>query len=90
MPRGRHRASFDQVSEFDQRRKESYRDCVGQNEVTVMWIYPHWMQEETMDLWGRSHPPRSTTARDDKRIVRMAMMDHAATFTNRSTTDLAC
>ncbi|GFU65483.1 transposable element Tc1 transposase [Trichonephila clavipes] len=55
MPRGRHRDSFDQVSEFDQRRIVAYRDCglsfreigqrVGRNQATVMRICHHWMQE---------------------------------------------
>ncbi|GFX00707.1 hypothetical protein TNCV_4576741 [Trichonephila clavipes] len=32
-----------------------------------------WKQEETTDRRGRSHPPCCTTARDDRRIVRMAI-----------------
>ncbi|GFU11984.1 transposable element Tcb1 transposase [Trichonephila clavipes] len=38
------------------------------------------MQEKTTDQRGRSHPPRCTTARDDKWIVRMVVMDRAATL----------
>ncbi|GFV51315.1 hypothetical protein TNCV_3615131 [Trichonephila clavipes] len=34
---------------------------------------------ETTDRRGQSHPPRYTTARDDKRIVRMTVMDRPAT-----------
>lgn len=89
MPRGRHRASFDQVSEFDRGRIVAYRDCglsfreigqrVGRNQATVMRICNRWMQEGTTDRRGRSHPPRCTTARDDRHIVRMAVMDRAAT-----------
>ncbi|GFT71219.1 hypothetical protein TNCV_3002141 [Trichonephila clavipes] len=37
------------------------------------------MQEETTDRWDRPHPPRCTTTRKDRRIVRMAEMDHTAT-----------
>ncbi|GFS84650.1 hypothetical protein TNCV_4607691 [Trichonephila clavipes] len=37
------------------------------------------MQEETMDRRDRSHPHRFTTASDDMRIVRTAVMDRAAT-----------
>ncbi|GFT75975.1 uncharacterized protein TNCV_1255011 [Trichonephila clavipes] len=37
------------------------------------------MQEETTDRRGRSHPSRRTTVRDDRRIVRMPVMDRAAT-----------
>ncbi|GFV77078.1 transposable element Tc1 transposase [Trichonephila clavipes] len=89
MPRERHRASFDQVSEFDRGRIIAYRDWglsfrkidprVGRNKATVMRICHSWIQEETTDQWGRSHPPRCTTAHDDRRIVRMAIMDRAAT-----------
>ncbi|GFS73026.1 hypothetical protein TNCV_391451 [Trichonephila clavipes] len=38
------------------------------------------MQEETMDRRGRSHSPRCTTACDDRQIVRMEVMDRAATL----------
>ncbi|GFV43581.1 hypothetical protein TNCV_1613551 [Trichonephila clavipes] len=48
MPRGRHRASFGQVFEFDRRKIVAYRDCglsfneigqsVGRNQATVMRI----------------------------------------------------
>ncbi|GFX21931.1 transposable element Tcb1 transposase [Trichonephila clavipes] len=44
-----------------------------------MAICHHWMQEETTDRRGRSHSHRCTTARDYRRIVRMAVMDRAAT-----------
>ncbi|GFX69306.1 transposable element Tcb1 transposase [Trichonephila clavipes] len=81
------RVYFDQVSKFDRGKKVIYKDCglsfreisqrVGRNQATVMRIYHRWMQEETTNRWGRSHPPRCTTARDDRRIVRMAVMNHA-------------
>ncbi|GFT89698.1 transposable element Tcb1 transposase [Trichonephila clavipes] len=37
------------------------------------------MQEGTTDLRGRSHPPQCTTSREDRLIVRMAVMDHSVT-----------
>ncbi|GFV82484.1 hypothetical protein TNCV_3982761 [Trichonephila clavipes] len=37
------------------------------------------MQEETTGREGRSRPPRCPTACDDRRNVRMAVMDRAAT-----------
>ncbi|GFU97882.1 HTH_Tnp_Tc3_2 domain-containing protein [Trichonephila clavipes] len=37
------------------------------------------MQEGTMDRRGRSHPPQSTTSREDRQIVRMAVMDRSVT-----------
>ncbi|GFT58438.1 hypothetical protein TNCV_2119331 [Trichonephila clavipes] len=68
MFRGRHRASFNQFSEFDQERIVAYSNCglsfieIGQlvrrNQAAVMWISHRWMQEKTKDLQGRSHSPR--------------------------------
>ncbi|GFX28977.1 transposable element Tcb1 transposase [Trichonephila clavipes] len=37
------------------------------------------MQEETTNWRGRLHPSRCSTASDDRRIVCMVVMDHAAT-----------
>ncbi|GFS83356.1 transposable element Tcb1 transposase [Trichonephila clavipes] len=42
----------------------------------------NWMQVETMDRRGLSYSPRCTTARVDRRIVGMAVMDHAAASQN--------
>ncbi|GFW32962.1 hypothetical protein TNCV_1775271 [Trichonephila clavipes] len=66
MPCRRHRASFDKVSEFDRR-------------TPALTGGQRWIQEETMDQRGRSHLPRFTTARDDRRILRLTGMDRAAT-----------
>ncbi|GFV57354.1 hypothetical protein TNCV_3285821 [Trichonephila clavipes] len=44
-----------------------------------MQICHRWMQEETRDRRGRTHSPRYTTARDDRWIVHMTVMDFAAT-----------
>ncbi|GFS54346.1 histone-lysine N-methyltransferase SETMAR [Trichonephila clavipes] len=38
------------------------------------------MQEETTDRQGQSYPPHSTPASDERRIVCLAMMDHAVTL----------
>ncbi|GFW89230.1 HTH_38 domain-containing protein [Trichonephila clavipes] len=77
------------VSEFDRGRIVAYRDFglsfreigshVGRNQTTVMWICDRWMQEGTMDLRGRSHPPQCTTSREDSQIVRMTVMDRSVT-----------
>ncbi|GFT34679.1 uncharacterized protein TNCV_1536151 [Trichonephila clavipes] len=42
---------------------------------------PHsdYVRQVEMDRWGQSDPPCYTTARDERRIVRMAVMDCAAT-----------
>ncbi|GFT51908.1 transposable element Tc1 transposase [Trichonephila clavipes] len=37
------------------------------------------MQEKTTNEWVLFHPPRFTTSRNNRRIVRMAVMDCAAT-----------
>ncbi|GFX63300.1 hypothetical protein TNCV_3896241 [Trichonephila clavipes] len=56
MPCGRHRASFDQVSEFDRGRIVADKDCGLSLRETVnvldetkklMWICHRWMQEKT-------------------------------------------
>ncbi|GFS94322.1 uncharacterized protein TNCV_2013821 [Trichonephila clavipes] len=88
LTRGRHRVSFDQVSELHRGRRVAYRHCglsfreIGQrvrrNQAIVMRICDFWKQEETIDQRGRSHKPRCTTARDDRWIVRMAEMNGAA------------
>ncbi|GFX13432.1 uncharacterized protein TNCV_2191861 [Trichonephila clavipes] len=88
MPYGRYRAFFDQVSEFTLGRIVVYSDCglsfreiiqrLGRNQATVLPVCHHWVQEETMNRGGQSHPPRCTTAIEDKRTVCMVVMDHAA------------
>ncbi|GFY12044.1 transposable element Tcb1 transposase [Trichonephila clavipes] len=89
MSRRKQRSAFDQVSEFDRGRIVAYRDCglffreigsrVGRNQTTVMRICDRWMQEGTTDRRGRSHPPQCTTSREDRQIVRMAVMDRSVT-----------
>ncbi|GFU76257.1 transposable element Tcb2 transposase [Trichonephila clavipes] len=37
------------------------------------------MQEGTTDRRGRSHPPQCGTSREDRQIVRMAVMDRSVT-----------
>ncbi|GFW35907.1 transposable element Tc1 transposase [Trichonephila clavipes] len=54
----------------------------------MCWTKPsnchRWAQEETTDRRGQSHPPPCFTARDDRRIVSMAVMDRAATSRTRA------
>ncbi|GFX97461.1 uncharacterized protein TNCV_2840211 [Trichonephila clavipes] len=79
--------AFKQVSEFDRGRIVVYRDCglsfreigsrVGRNQATVMRICDHWMQEGPTVRRGRSHSPQSTTSREDRQIVRMAVTDRS-------------
>ncbi|GFV85422.1 transposable element Tcb1 transposase [Trichonephila clavipes] len=42
-----------------------------------MRICDRWMQEGTTERRGRSHPPQCTTSREDRQIVRMAVMDRS-------------
>ncbi|GFW16324.1 transposable element Tcb1 transposase [Trichonephila clavipes] len=92
MSHRKQQSAFDQVSEFYQGRIVSNRDCglsfreigsrVGRNQTTVMWICDRWMQDDTMDQRGRSHPPQYTTSREDRQNVRMAVTD--GSFTSRT------
>ncbi|GFX59426.1 hypothetical protein TNCV_4793621 [Trichonephila clavipes] len=73
----------------------AYRDCgfffreIGQrverNHATVMWICHRWMQGETMDKRGRSHPPHGTTDRDDS-IVECAQSAHCFVYPSLEST----
>ncbi|GFW47966.1 transposable element Tcb1 transposase [Trichonephila clavipes] len=67
----------------------AYPDCalsfreigsrVGRNQTTAMWICDRWMQEDTTDRRGRSHPPQCTSSSEDRQIVRIAVTDHSVT-----------
>ncbi|GFW72643.1 transposable element Tcb1 transposase [Trichonephila clavipes] len=50
----------------------------GRNSATIMQICHRWMQEVTTALWGRSYPPRRTTSRGDRWIMRIVVMDRVA------------
>ncbi|GFT12141.1 transposable element Tcb1 transposase [Trichonephila clavipes] len=52
---------------------------VGRNQTIVKRICDRWMQEGTTDRRGRSHPPQSTTSREARQIVRMAVADRSVT-----------
>ncbi|GFT89215.1 hypothetical protein TNCV_3085891 [Trichonephila clavipes] len=62
MPHGRHRASFEQVTELDRGRIVAYRDYgisfremgqrVGRKQATVVRICHRWMQKEMTDRLG--------------------------------------
>ncbi|GFU50325.1 transposable element Tcb1 transposase [Trichonephila clavipes] len=89
MSRTKQRSAFDQVSEFDKGRIVAYRDCglffrkigsrVGRNQTTVMWIRDCWLQEDTTDRRGRSHPPQCTTSREVRQIVHIAVTNRSIT-----------
>ncbi|GFW16125.1 transposable element Tcb1 transposase [Trichonephila clavipes] len=52
---------------------------VGRNQTTAMRICDRWVQEDTTDRRGRSHPPQCTTSSEDRQIVRMAVTDSSVT-----------
>ncbi|GFW21715.1 transposable element Tcb1 transposase [Trichonephila clavipes] len=52
---------------------------VGRNKTTIMRICDRWIQENTKDRRGQSHPPQCTTSREDRQIVRMAVTDRSVT-----------
>ncbi|GFT22744.1 transposable element Tcb1 transposase [Trichonephila clavipes] len=89
MSRRKQRSAFDQVYVFDRGRIVAYRDCglsfreigsgVGRNQTTVMRICDRWMQEGMTDRRGRSHPPQSTTSRQERQIERMSVTDRSVT-----------
>ncbi|GFU47764.1 transposable element Tcb1 transposase [Trichonephila clavipes] len=89
MSRRKQRSAFDQVSEFDRGRIETYRDCglsfreigsrVGRNPITVMRIWDCWMQEDMTDRRSELHPPQCTTSREDRQMVRMAVTNRSVT-----------
>ncbi|GFY11240.1 transposable element Tcb1 transposase [Trichonephila clavipes] len=89
ISRRKQRSAFDQVSEFDRGRIVAYRDCglsfreigsrVARKQTTIMRLCDHWMQESTTDRRGRSHPPQSTSSREDRKIVRMEATDLSVT-----------
>ncbi|GFV55134.1 transposable element Tcb1 transposase [Trichonephila clavipes] len=53
--------------------------CVGRNLTTVVRICDRWMQEDTTDRRGQSHPPQCTISREDKQIGRMTVTDRSVT-----------
>ncbi|GFU45948.1 uncharacterized protein TNCV_5102471 [Trichonephila clavipes] len=85
MSRRKKRSAFDQVSEFDRGRIVNYRDCglsfsrVRRIQTTVMRICDRWMQEGETDRRGRSPTPQCTTSREDRKIVRIVVMDRSVT-----------
>ncbi|GFV54795.1 transposable element Tcb1 transposase [Trichonephila clavipes] len=89
MSRRKQRSAFDQVSEFDRGRIVAYRDCglsfrkigsrVGRNKTTAMRVCDRWMQKDTTDRRGLSHPPQCTTSLEDRQIVRMVVTDRSVT-----------
>ncbi|GFW56574.1 transposable element Tcb1 transposase [Trichonephila clavipes] len=89
MSRRKQRSAFDEVSEFDRGRIVTYQNYrlsfkkigsrVGRNQTIIMRICDRWMQEDTTDRHGRSHPPQCTTSHEDRQFLRMTVTDLSVT-----------
>ncbi|GFX46369.1 transposable element Tc1 transposase [Trichonephila clavipes] len=88
MPRRRKGAKFEQISEFERGRivglREdglSYRAVaarVQRNSSTIMRVSKQWTGEGRTARKSGSGPRNVTSARDDRRLVRMAQTDRTA------------
>ena len=91
MPHRSERAQYQQVSAFErcritglQETGVSYRDiaaCTGHAAMTVMRVWNQWREEGHTQTKGDTGPHNVTTAWVDRNLVRMAVMDHAASST---------
>ncbi|GFU01082.1 transposable element Tcb1 transposase [Trichonephila clavipes] len=88
MPRRRKGAKFEQISEFKRGRivglheaELSYRAVaarVQRNSSTIMRVSKQWTDEGRTARESGSGPRNVTSARDDRRLVRMALTDRTA------------
>ena len=91
MPRQRERAQYQQVSTFERGRmiglREaglSYRDIAastGHAATTVMRVWNQWREEGRTQRLAGTGPRNVTTARDDRHLVRMVVMNRTASST---------
>ena len=94
MTRRREWAQYQQVSAFERgrivcRREAglSYRDIAartGHAAMTVMRVRNQWREEGRTQRRAGTAPRNVTTARDDRRLVRMAVTDRTASSTELS------
>ncbi|GFU72947.1 transposable element Tc1 transposase [Trichonephila clavipes] len=88
MPRRRKRAKFEQISEFERGRIVGLREAglsyravaarVQRNSSTIMRVSKQWTDEGRTARKSVSGPRNVTSARDDRRLVRMAQTDRTA------------
>ncbi|GFW34402.1 transposable element Tc1 transposase [Trichonephila clavipes] len=88
MPRRRKGAKFEQISEFKRGRifglreaRLSYRAVaarVQRNSSTIMRVSKQWTDEGRTDRKSRRGLRNVTSARDDRRLMRMAQTDRTA------------
>ena len=100
MPRRRERAQYQLVSAFERDRmfgqREaglSYRDIAvrtGHDATTVVRVWNQWREVGRTQRRAGTGPHNMTTARDDRHLIRMAVMDRTASSTvlsRRSSTE---
>ncbi|GFW96885.1 transposable element Tc1 transposase [Trichonephila clavipes] len=88
MPRRRKEAKFEQILEFERGRIVGLREAglsyravaarVQRNSRTIMRVSKQWTDEGRTARISRSGPRNVTSARDDRRLVRMAQTDRTA------------
>ena len=91
MPRRREMAQYQQVSAFERGRMVglreaglSYRDIAartGHSATTVMRVWNQWKEEGRTQRRAGIGPRDVTTARDDRHLVRMTVMDRTVSST---------
>ncbi|GFX51204.1 hypothetical protein TNCV_2735551 [Trichonephila clavipes] len=52
---------------------------LDETKKTVVWICDRWIQEDTTDRSGQSHPPQYTTSCGDRQIVCIAVTNRSVT-----------
>ncbi|GFV79435.1 transposable element Tcb2 transposase [Trichonephila clavipes] len=88
MPRRRKGAKFEQISQFERGRIVGHREAglsyravaarVQRNSSTIMRVSKQWTDEGRTARKSGSGPRNVTSARDDRRLVRMAQTDRTA------------
>ncbi|GFW51593.1 transposable element Tc1 transposase [Trichonephila clavipes] len=88
MPRRRKGAKFEQISEFERGRIVGLREAglsyravatrVQRNSSTIMRVSKQWTDEGRTARKSGSGPRNVTSARDDRRLVRMTQADPTA------------
>ena len=89
MPHRHKRAQYHQLSAFKRGRMVGLQEaglsyiaaCTGHAAMTVMRVWNQWREEGCMQKRAGTGPCSVTTAQDDRHLVRIAVMDHAASST---------
>ncbi|GFV69736.1 HTH_Tnp_Tc3_2 domain-containing protein [Trichonephila clavipes] len=89
MSRVRIRNVYQYVFDFDKGRIVVYWKCrlschsiaarVGSDQMTVRRIWNRWFQNGKMECRAGSQRPLITSSQEDRHVIRMVLIDHAAT-----------